>query len=246
MTPLLPASIAALLAALPLAAQEAPADPAPAAADDAVAEMAPALDEAPAEPTEGTGTEVAAGEPQEVAPGIFEMTLGNPEAPVRMIEYGSLTCPHCAAWHANGYPQLKEQFIDTGKVHYTFREVYFDRYGLWASMVARCAGPMRFFPVLDQLFAQQRQWVGDGSPAAIADNLRRIGLASGLTAEALDACLSDAEKAEALVAWWQENAEADGINSTPTFIINGERHSNMGWEAMRQLLDAEYVAAAAE
>jgi protein-disulfide isomerase len=188
----------------------------------------------------------AAAEPAAEAVAIQEMALGQPDAPVTVIEYGSLTCPHCATWHQTSLPQLKAEFVDEGQVRYVFREVYFDRFGLWASMVARCGGEMRFFPILDQLYAQQRDWVGDGQPAAIADNLRRIGLASGLGAEQIDACLRDEAQAEALVAWYQANAEADGIDSTPSFVINGEKHSNMAWADMRALIEAELAEAGVE
>ena len=185
------------------------------------------------------------GEPAAEAVTIPEMALGRPDAPVTVIEYGSLTCPHCANWHETSYPQLKAEFIDDGQVRYVFREVYFDRFGLWASMVARCGGEMRFFPIVERLYAEQRDWVGDGQPAAIADALRRIGLASGLAAEQVDSCLRDEAQAEALVAWYQANAEADGINATPTFLINGEKHSNMAWDEMRALIEAELAEAGA-
>ena len=74
---------------------------------------------------------------------IVEMVQGAEDAPVEIIEYASYTCPHCANFHQGAYKQLKKDFIDTGKVKFIYREVYFDRYGLWASMVARCGGPAR-------------------------------------------------------------------------------------------------------
>ncbi len=182
--------------------------------------------------------------PAAEAPAVPEMALGQPDAPVTVVEYASLTCPHCARWHEESYPQLKAEFIDDGEVRLVFREVYFDRFGLWASMVARCGGPMRFFPVVERLYAEQQDWVGSGEPAAIADNLRRIGLAAGMGGEQLDAGLRAEAQAEALVAWFQANAEADGIDSTPTFLINGEKHSNLPWEEMRGLIEAALAEAA--
>jgi protein-disulfide isomerase len=169
---------------------------------------------------------------------------GAADAPVTIIEYGSFTCPHCADWHETSYPQLKADYIDTGEVRFIFREVYFDRPGLWASMIARCGGEMRFFPVHDLIYENQRDWIGDSQPATIADNLRRLGISAGLEAEQVDACLRDETQAEALVAWFQGNATADGIDSTPTFLINGETHSNMAWEEMQAIIDAELAEAA--
>ncbi|TNC49777.1 DsbA family protein [Rubellimicrobium rubrum] len=175
---------------------------------------------------------------------IPDMAQGAEDAPVTIIEYGSFTCPHCAAFHADQYQQLKTDYIDTGKVRFVFREVYFDRFGLWASMIARCGGEMRFFGISDILYDTQREWIGEGDPAAIADNLRRIGKTAGMDDATLDACLKDETQAEALVAWYTENAERDGIQSTPTFIINGETHSNMAYEELQQILEAELTETA--
>ena len=193
---------------------------------------------APAE--EATTGEAAAGDPDVVQ----DMAQGAETAPVTMIEDGSFTCPHCAAFHAEQYQQLKTDYVDTGKVRFVFREVYFDRFGLWASMIARCSGEMRFFGVHDILYDTQREWIGEGDPAAIADNLRRIGKTAGMDDATLDACLKDEAQAEALLAWYQENAERDGIQSTPTFIINGETHSNMAYEELQQILEAELTETA--
>lgn len=174
---------------------------------------------------------------------IPDMVQGVADAPVTVIEYGSFTCPHCAAWHEESYGQLKEEFIDTGKVRFIFREVYFDRFGLWASMIARCGGQMRFFPIHDMIYAGQRDWIGDQQPQTIADNLRRLGTTAGLDDATLEACLNDQAQAEALVTWYQANAETDEIDSTPTFLINGEKYSNMSFEEMRGIIEAELAKA---
>jgi protein-disulfide isomerase len=168
---------------------------------------------------------------------IADMALGQADAPVTVIEYASFTCPHCATFHDEVFPDLKRNYIDTGKIRFVHREVYFDRYGLWAGMVARCGGEMRYFGVADQIYERQREWTKGGDPAEVAANLRRIGLSAGLTDTQLDACLSDGEKAQTLVAWYQQNAERDGIEGTPSFIIDGEKHSNMSYEDFSALLD---------
>jgi len=170
---------------------------------------------------------------------VQEMILGDADAPVTFIEYGSFTCPHCASFHANQLPQLRADYIDTGKVKFIFREVYFDRFGLWASMIARCGGALRFWGIHDIIFDTQADWIAGGQdPALIADNLRKIGIAAGLDAEQVDACMQDEEMAQALVAWFQANAEADGIDSTPTLIIDGTKYSNMGYGDIRPLIEA--------
>lgn len=170
---------------------------------------------------------------------IVEMVQGAEDAPVEIIEYASYTCPHCAAFHEGPYKQLKADFIDTGKVRFVYREVYFDRYGLWASMVARCAGPEKFFGISDLIYKGQAEWARAGGPAEIAEELRKIGRLAGIENDKLEACLGDASMAQTLVAWYQEHATRDEINSTPSFIINGKKVENQAYEGFKALIEAE-------
>ncbi|MEM7319147.1 MAG: DsbA family protein [Pseudomonadota bacterium] len=170
---------------------------------------------------------------------IVEMVLGAEDAPVEIIEYASYTCPHCANFHNGPYKQLKADFIDTGKVRFVYREVYFDRYGLWASMVARCAGPDKFFGITNLLYEQQPTWSRAGGPAEIVEELRKIGLLAGIGREELEACLQDGDQARTLVAWYEENANQDGITSTPSFVVNGERISNQSYADFKALIESE-------
>ncbi len=170
---------------------------------------------------------------------ITDMVLGDENAPIEMIEYASFTCPHCAAFHANVYPKLKADYIDTGKVKFIYREVYFDRFGLWASMIARCAGQERFFGLSNLIYENQRDWAASGDPAIVIEELRKLAKTTGLNDAALDACMSDADQAEALVGWYQTNAERDEVNSTPSFLIDGEKFGNMSYEAFQEILDAK-------
>ncbi len=168
---------------------------------------------------------------------IIEMEQGNPDAPVTVVEYASFTCPHCATFHKTTYKQLKSDYIDTGKIRFVYREVYFDRYGLWASMIARCAGPDKFFGMTELIYDGQATWARAGGPAEIVSELSKIGRLAGLSEDTLDACLKDGTKAQTLVTWYQQNAEEDGIDSTPSFIINGEKHSNMSFADMSAIID---------
>jgi protein-disulfide isomerase len=170
---------------------------------------------------------------------VIEMALGNPDAPVTVIEYASYTCPHCARFHTGPFKQLKADYIDTGKINYVYREVYFDRYGLWASAIARCAGPDRFFGITDLLYAGQSEWTsaGGGDPSAIVDELRKIGRLAGLEGDAIEACLQDGDNLRTLVAWYQENAAEDAVQSTPSFVIDGRTYNNMSFEEMARLID---------
>lgn len=170
------------------------------------------------------------------APAVIEMTMGSDDAPITVIEYASFTCPHCARFHEEVYHDLVTNYVDTGHIRFILREVYFDRYGLWAGMVARCGGPLRYFGISEMIMAEQREWV-QGEPSEVAANLRRLGLRAGLSNEALDACLTDNDTAQAMVTLSTEQANADEVQGTPSFVINGEMYSNMNYADFSELLD---------
>ncbi len=182
-----------------------------------------------------TAQETASETPVEVK----DFTLGNPDAPVKITEYASFTCSHCAAFHATTFKPLKAEFIDTGKVEFTLREVYFDRYGLWAAMMARCGGDMRYFGITDILFETQQEWAGSEDPNVVVENIKKIGRTAGMDDATLDACMKDGAMAEALVARFEENMKADGVEGTPTLFINGTKHANMDYAALKSLIEAE-------
>ncbi|MDG1744632.1 MAG: DsbA family protein [Planktomarina sp.] len=169
---------------------------------------------------------------------ILEMTLGAKDAPIQMIEYASYTCPHCRTFHKDVFQKLKADYIDTGKLYFTYREIYFDRYGLWGSIVARCGGADKFFAISDLLYTKQSEWT-NGTPAEIAENLRRIGLTAGLSQDDVEGCFTDGKKAQSLVAWYEANRAEDDISSTPSFVINGVKYSNMSYAELQKILDAQ-------
>ena len=171
--------------------------------------------------------------------GVVEMVMGDPNAPVELIEYASFTCPHCASFHEAVLKPLKADYVESGKVKVVFRDVYFDRVGLWASMVARCGGEERFWGMTDLLMKGQKDWAGSGDPATISGELRKVGRLAGLGEEQINACMQDEAKAKALVAWSEKNLSTHEISGTPTMIINGEKHSNMSYEDLKKVLDAK-------
>ena len=171
---------------------------------------------------------------------IKEMSMGNPDAKVTVIEYASFTCPHCAAFHADNFKKLKADFIDTGLINFINREIYFDRPGLWAGITARCGdnAESRYFGIIDMIYEQQSDWASSSnSPTQMVEKLRRIGKTAGLTDADLDQCFTDGARAEALWATFLKNSEADGIRSTPSFVINGDLHSNMPYAQMKSLIE---------
>ncbi len=168
---------------------------------------------------------------------IIEMTMGPEDAAVTVTEYASLTCPHCATFHATTFQDLKRDFIDTGKVRFVYRDVFFDGAGLRGSLLARCAGPTRFFGMTDLLFSRQKEWLDAKTMGDVMDNLVRMGKVAGLGEEQIIACIEDQEKAETLEAWFRQNAEADNITSTPTVLIDGEAYGNMSYADLKKILD---------
>lgn len=173
-----------------------------------------------------------------------DIAQGAEDAPLTIVEYASFTCGHCANFHSDVYPQLKAEYIDTGKVRFVQRDVYFDQPGLWAGVLARCGGDEKFYPVSGMLFDEQSEWLAGGSGDEIAANLRRIGLKAGMTEEQMTACWNDTGKVEQLIATFQANATADEVEATPTFIIGGEKVSNQPWESMKEIIDTKLAEAA--
>ncbi|MDA5093052.1 DsbA family protein [Aliiroseovarius sp. KMU-50] len=184
------------------------------------------------------GVSMAVAQDADVVP-AKDMVLGDENAPVTVIEYASYTCPHCANWHRDSFKQLKKDYIDTGKVKFIHREVYFDRYGLWAGMIARCGGDARYFGINDLIYTGQKEWVGEGDPTLILENLRKIGRTAGMSNEEMDTCMTDETFAQSLVAAYQQNATADEIRSTPTFMIGGEKYSNMSYDDFSAAIDSK-------
>lgn len=170
------------------------------------------------------------------APEIVEMTLGNADAPVTIIEYASFTCPHCARYHETVFGDLVKNYVDTGKVQFIVRDVYFDRFGLWASMLARCE-PDKFFGVSDLIYTRQRDWTAGDTNVDVVQNLKTLGRIAGMTDEVMDACLQDSAMAQALVSAYQVNSERDDITSTPSFLINGKKYPNMNYTDFAEVID---------
>ncbi len=167
---------------------------------------------------------------------VTDMMLGNKDATVEVIEYGSFTCPHCAEFHATVMPQLTANYIDTGKIKFVYRELVRNRQDIWASMLARCNG-LRYFGVSDLLFEKQSDWAAGGDPATIAQNLRQLGKVAGYDDATIEKCMTNATMAQSILKVSEDNAARDGITGTPTFFINGQKYSNMSYEDFAKILD---------
>lgn len=153
---------------------------------------------------------------------LKDRVLGDPAAAVTILEYASMTCPHCATFHTDTLPELKRKYIDTGKVRLIMRDFPFDRVGLAAAMMARCAPANRYHRFVDVLFETQGQWATDPDPVGA---LKRIGQVGGLAPEDFDACLGNEELMNGIIQGRLDAVNEFDINSTPTFII-GDRVIN--------------------
>jgi protein-disulfide isomerase len=146
-----------------------------------------------------------------------DIVLGSDKAPVTVIEYASLTCPHCARWETDVFPKVKSDLIDTGKVRYVFRDFPLDGIALKAAELAHCE-PSRYLGFIQLLFQTQATWARDPDPVA---GLAREAAFGGITRGQLDACLAD-KKLENAIGLSRQQGEAAGVNSTPTFFFLGK------------------------
>ena len=152
---------------------------------------------------------------------IGDVVLGSEDAPITVIEYASLTCPHCAAFHNDSFGEIKERYVDTGKVRWIVREVYRFQVGLMASALTRCGGEEAFYPMVDIFLGEQADWL-QGDEQEILQNIRERGLRGGLTEAQVEACMSDETLHTQLIEDFQRNVGEHQVQATPTFIVNGE------------------------
>ena len=143
---------------------------------------------------------------------------GQADAPVTIVEYASMTCPHCSHFHETTYPEMKKKYIDTGKVRFIFREFPLDPLAAAAAMLARCAGKDKFFPLVDAFFTQQKDWVVQKP----LQPMFAIAKQAGFTQQSFDECLANQQLLNSLEEQRNRAAQKFNVNSTPTFFINGK------------------------
>jgi protein-disulfide isomerase len=154
-----------------------------------------------------------------VPPPLGDRVLGKDDAPVTIVEYASMTCPHCAHFAETTYPELKKRYIDTGKVRFIFREFPLDSLAAGAAMLARCADKDKYFPLIETLFQTQKRWaVEKPIPPLMA-----VAKQAGFTEQSFNACLSDQKMLDQMQAEQKRASEKFGVNSTPTLFVNGKK-----------------------
>ncbi len=164
-----------------------------------------------------------------------EKVIGNADAPVTIVEYASMTCPHCASFHAVTLPTIKQKYIDTGKARLVFREFPFDPRAEAGFMLARCSND-KYFAMVDVLFQQQRNWA---SVENAKDALLQIARLAGFSQESFEACLTDQKLLDDIRAVRQRGANDFKVEATPTFFINGDKYSGaLSVDEMSAIIDA--------
>lgn len=165
-----------------------------------------------------------------------ETVIGDPQAPVTIIEYSSLTCPHCATFHSETMPKLKETYIDTGKARLVYRDFPLGRLALAAAVVARCVDPSRHFGFIEMLYRDQGSWAQSADPLA---ELKVRAQLAGLSESEFNACLENQPLIQAIQQRAQEGQQEYGIDSTPSFIIDGKKLTGeQSFETFSEAIDA--------
>jgi protein-disulfide isomerase len=158
----------------------------------------------------------------QAAPGVAapdDMSLGSDKAGIRVVEYASLSCGHCAAFNEQVFPALKAKYIDTGRIRYTIKEMLTSpvQVAMAGFLMARCAGPSKYFKVADEVFRSQSRWRTEN----VREILARIGAANGLSEAQFESCIADSAAQQALALRVKRAVEEDGVEGTPTFFVNG-------------------------
>ncbi len=173
-----------------------------------------------------------------------DMVHGSPNAPVTMIEYASMTCPHCAQFQKDIIPKLNKDYVDTGKVKVVFREYPLDGAARMASAVARCLSGDQYFSFIDLLFKNQMNWIKDFdndnklTREDILEGLTQQGRFAGLSGEKVKSCADDPKNLALVDGNWMEGQTKYNVNSTPTFIINGVSHAGeIPYDELQKILD---------
>ncbi len=156
--------------------------------------------------------------PVELTPS--DRIMGKTDAPVTIVEYASMTCPHCAEFDETIFPEIKKNYIDTGKARYVFRDFPLDQLAVKGAVLARCAPPERFFGFIDVLFRNQAAWVTASDPMVPLARFAKLG---GMSDEQFNKCMADTALADQVLGQRLEGAQKFDIDATPTIIINGRK-----------------------
>jgi protein-disulfide isomerase len=164
-----------------------------------------------------------------------DYALGPMDAKIVVVEYASLTCPHCAQFHTQVLPGLKKEFIDTGKIRYIYRDFPLDRLALGAAMIARCSGRDTFFGFIETFYGSQASWSRASNPAQALAKIARLG---GMSQNKFDQCLKNVEIQNEILQQRLQASNDFKVQATPTIFVNGDRYGGgMTLDQFRTLLN---------
>lgn len=181
----------------------------------------------------------ASGERANVTLTPDDRTMGNPKAPIMMVEYAAPSCPHCAHFNETVFPKLKEKYIDTGKVYYVFRVFPLGSVDLAVEALARCLPAESYFNFIDLLFKNQVTWDPEFQPLDVHEGILTVARMAGMGREQADRCMQDKTQLERASRVGQEGQTRYKITGTPSFVVNGTLHGGQyDWESLQKELDA--------
>ena len=164
-----------------------------------------------------------------------EIFLGNKDAKIVVIEYASMTCAHCANFHKEVYPKIKENYIDTNKIKFIFRDFPLDKQALFGSVLAKCAPKEKYFDFVKLILSTQKKWVT--SDDTFIDKLKNIGKLAGLTESKINNCFKDEQIVDNIINTRTFAERKYNISSTPSFIINNKKYSDMSYENFEKIIE---------
>jgi protein-disulfide isomerase len=189
-------------------------------------------------PSSSTADAVPDASAQGVTVTAWDKTLGNPKAPILIVEYAAPSCPHCAHFDKEYFPLLKKNYIDTGKVYYVLRVFALNPSDVAAEAIARCLPADNYFQFLDLLWRNQMKWDPEYQVADVHAGLVEMGRIAGMSAEKVDSCIADQKTATKITEVGTEGTNKYGINSVPSFVINGQTLQFAGdWDGFKKRLD---------
>ena len=167
---------------------------------------------------------------------LQNQTMGNESAPIKMIEFASLTCGHCAKFHNEVFPQLKKDYIDNGKIYFTYKDFPLDKFALKASVIARCSGKEKYFSFLKVLYKKQKDWTSSQDPFK---SLLKIAKLGGLKNDEIKVCVSNKSIEDGILKNRLNSTKKFEIKATPTIYINGKKYDgDLTYEALKLKLDS--------
>ena len=164
-----------------------------------------------------------------------ENFLGNKDAKVIVIEYASMTCHHCADFHKEIYPKIKENYIDTNKIKFIFRNFPLDKQALFASVLVKCAPKDKYFDFVKLILGTQKKWISNDE--TFIDKLKNIGKLAGLNETKINECFKNEQLVDNILKISSDAEKKYNINSTPSFIINEKKYSAMSYENFEKIIE---------